>query len=60
MFTKDDQDAVTTALTAELTQDVNQFVPGWAKGMIPAGTAPHLAARCAFVALDTLNKRASK
>lgn len=46
---------VANALLKLIQSDISNMVPGWAQGMIPAGTAASLAGACAKEAVDTLD-----
>jgi hypothetical protein len=47
--------AVIDRLTSTIQGDLNQFVPAWAMGMIPANEAAVLASQLGKLAVDTLD-----
>lgn len=51
-----DYAVVKNALTAALQKDIQQMVPMWAQGMIPANEASILADQLSKIAIDTLDK----
>ncbi len=60
MATPAEYATVAAALTRLIQTDINEDVPGWARGMIPADLAPSLAAACAKAAIDTLDAYRAK
>ena len=55
MATKQDYSAVANAFVAALQTDINNMVPSWAQGMIPAGTVTSMAGQLAKIGVDTLD-----
>jgi hypothetical protein len=55
MATQPEYAAVCNRLAEELTRDIAQFVPGWARGMLPANEANILGVQLGKIAVDTLD-----
>lgn len=55
MATQQDYTVAADAIMAVIQSDINDLVPGWAQGMIPAGTAAAMAGACAKAGVDALD-----
>ena len=55
MATQQDYTIVANAFVAALQTDINNMVPSWAQGMIPAGTVSSMAGQLAKIGVDTLD-----
>lgn len=60
MATQADYTAVANALAAALSSDIQQMVPSWAIGFIPANEANILGGQLSKIAVDTLDAYRSK
>ena len=52
--------AATGAITKLLQTDINNLVPSWAKGFVPAGIVPQIAPALARAAVDAAFAQAAK
>jgi hypothetical protein len=60
MATPAEYTIVANALAAALRSDINQMVPSWAQGMIPANEANMLGGQLSKIACDTLDALRAK